>query len=60
MPYTIWEWLTMLVIPPTPQDIDVLVAMGEADAAAWAAENGLMAADEAAAVRARPLPRKGS
>lgn len=62
MPYSLAEWLAMLVIPPSPGDIDVLVQMGERDAAAWAAEHGLMAAEEAAAVHARPLepPQRGA
>ena len=51
----------MLIIPPTPRDIDVMVEMGRRDAASWAAEHGLMSEADKAAIQAQPLrkPRGG-
>jgi hypothetical protein len=40
-PFTQWEWITRMLIPPTHADIDILVGMGERDARAWAREHGL-------------------
>jgi hypothetical protein len=43
-PYPMWEWITMMVIPPTPDEIDGIVEMGVKDATAWAQEHGLLPA----------------
>ncbi|KIZ03627.1 hypothetical protein MNEG_4327 [Monoraphidium neglectum] len=41
-PYSIWEWLLMMIIPPTPDEIDIIVKMGADDATSWAREQGLL------------------
>jgi hypothetical protein len=46
-PWTIWEWLMMLIIPPTPEQVDTIVDMGTRDATSWAVEQGLLPASAA-------------
>lgn len=59
-PYTLWEWVTMLIIPPGSKDIDTIVNMGEHDAAAWAREHGLVGEAQYAKFTAQALknPRR--
>ncbi|KAI8468390.1 MAG: hypothetical protein J3K34DRAFT_459882 [Monoraphidium minutum] len=41
-PYSMWEWILMMIIPPTPAEVDTIVKMGADDATSWAREQGLL------------------
>jgi hypothetical protein len=41
-PYTLLEWIAMMLAPGTSADIDSMVAMGSRDATSWAEEHGLL------------------
>ncbi|GBF89438.1 hypothetical protein Rsub_02010 [Raphidocelis subcapitata] len=40
-PFPMWDWILKMVIPPTPEEVDIIVEMGVKDAEAWAREVGL-------------------
>ncbi|GBF91101.1 hypothetical protein Rsub_04770 [Raphidocelis subcapitata] len=44
LPCSAWEWIVKVLMPPSAEEVDSIVALGAADATGWAREQGLLPA----------------